>query len=137
MRNPADVELPLWGLSCIPLLAPTVQRQMVVWTWPWKIKAPHMKWMTFLALWGQGLQHEFQVVHWVMSAWSLVCKSSFQYLALGFAMYWRSNLHLVVCCCGMWVQGSTLLVKGALWKTDYTKIANRETLKGRMQRNSN
>lgn len=42
--------------------------QMVDWTWTWKIKAPHMWKMAFPAPWRQGLQHEFQVVPWVMGA---------------------------------------------------------------------
>ena len=48
----------------------TAQGQMVDWTWPQKIKTPHMWWVAFLAPCGQGLQHDFQVVPWVTSTWS-------------------------------------------------------------------
>jgi len=53
----------------ILLSVPTeiAQGQMVDWTWLWKIKAPHMRWVILLAPWGQGLQQDFQVVPWVTS----------------------------------------------------------------------
>ena len=54
-KSPAGVELPCGGFPAIS------QRQMVDWTWPWNIKALHMRWVALLTLWGQGLQHEFQV----------------------------------------------------------------------------
>ena len=53
----------------ILLSVPTeiAQGQTVDWTWLWKIKAPHMRWVILLAPWGQGLQQDFQVVPWVTS----------------------------------------------------------------------
>ena len=58
------------GNILLPAPTETAQGQMVDWTWPWKIKTPHMWWVAFLAPCGQGLQHDFQVVPWVTSTWS-------------------------------------------------------------------
>ena len=48
----------------ILLSVPTeiAQGQTVDWTWLWKIKAPHMRWLALLVPRGQGLQQDSLVV---------------------------------------------------------------------------
>ena len=71
------------------------QGRMVDLTRPWKIKALHMHWMAFLAPWGQGLQHEFQVVPWVTSAWPLCVQVICPVPGVGF-FYVLGNVTVVV-----------------------------------------
>ena len=54
-KNSTGVELPLWRHFCN--LTRTVD-----WTWPWKIKALHMRCVGLLAPRGQGRQREFPVI---------------------------------------------------------------------------
>ena len=56
IKTPQEWSFPCWGFPAIS------QGQMADWTWPWKIKALHMQWAALLALWGQGLQHEFHMI---------------------------------------------------------------------------
>lgn len=66
---------------------------MVDLTQPWKIKALHVHWMA-LAPWGQGLQHEFQVVPRVTSAWPLCVQVTCPVPGVGF-FYVLENVTVV------------------------------------------
>lgn len=39
------------------------------WEWPWKIKAPHCRWLALLVPWGLGVQQDLHVTPSVTSTW--------------------------------------------------------------------
>ena len=97
LKNPAEVGLPLWRVSC-NLTGADSGLDLAM-----EDKALHVQWVALLAPQGQGLQHEFQVtpdVGFLLSIGAVtVCACSY-------------------CYCEMQIQGLLLLAKGLLHKVD-------------------
>ena len=53
------------------------QGQTSTWTWPWEIKAPHMRWVALVVPWGQGGGRNLQIVPWMIGTWPPILKVTY------------------------------------------------------------